>query len=123
MIRTARAPVVCVLHSLSCIRVTRGCMKGDDIAERLESFAVRALAVGKALPKTLPGRHVGAQLLRCATAPGANYEEARGAESKADFVHKLGIVLKELRESGYWLRIIVRAELLPRARLAEVLRE
>src|SRR5690242_11796744 len=98
-------------------------MKGDDIAERLETFAVRALAVAKALPRTLPGRHVAGQLLRCGTSPGANYEEARAAESKADFVHKLGIVLKELRESNYWLRLIVRAELLPQARLIDILRE
>lgn len=98
-------------------------MKGDDIAERFSTFAVRALAVAKALPRTLPGRHVAGQLLRCATSPGANYEEARGAESKADFVHELGIVLKELWESNDWLRLIARAELLPQARLIDILRE
>ena len=98
-------------------------MKGDDIADRLVAFAVRALAVAKALPKTLPGRHVAGQLLRCGTSGGANYEEARGAESRADFIHKLGIVLKELRESRYWLRVVVGAELLPRPRLTDVLQE
>ncbi|MBI5491234.1 MAG: four helix bundle protein [Deltaproteobacteria bacterium] len=87
-------------------------MKGDDIAERLETLAVRALGVAKALPKTLPGRHVAGQFLRCGTSGGANSEEARGAESKADFIHKLSIILKELRESRYWLRVIARARAL-----------
>jgi four helix bundle protein len=98
-------------------------MKGEDISDRLETFAVRVLAVVKDLPKTAPGRHLAGQLLRSGTSPGANYEEARGAESRADFAHKLGIVLKELRESGYWLRLIARAELLPPARLADLLKE
>ncbi|MBI5207632.1 MAG: four helix bundle protein, partial [Candidatus Firestonebacteria bacterium] len=52
-----------------------------------------------------------------------NYEEARGAESKADFIHKMGIVLKELLESRYWLLMVARAQLLPRTRLQNVLDE
>lgn len=52
-----------------------------------------------------------------------NYEEARAAESRADFVHKLKIVLKELRESGCWLRMAMLTELLPEARLADLLDE
>jgi len=55
------------------------------------------------------GRLIGNQLLRAATSSGANYEEACGAESRADFIHKLQIVLKELRESLYWLRLADRA--------------
>ena len=51
-------------------------------------------------------------MLKCDTSPGANYEEARGAESAADFVHKLGVVLKELKESRFWLNVIVKACLL-----------
>ena len=98
-------------------------MKGDNISLRLEKFAVHVLAVVKALPKGAEGKHISMQLLRCGTSPGANYEEARGAESKADFAHKLGIVLKELRESRYWLRIIAQAELLPESRLADILQE
>jgi four helix bundle protein len=49
--------------------------------------------------------------MRCGTSAGANYEEGRGAESRADFVHKLGICWKETRESGYWLRVIHRSAL------------
>jgi four helix bundle protein len=85
--------------------------KAQDLCERLIDFAVRILALVKKLPRNDAGPHVGRQLLRCATSSGANYEEARGAESPADFVHKLGVVSKELKESRYWLKIILRAQL------------
>ena len=57
------------------------------------------------------GRHVGRQLLRSGTSPGANDEEACGAESRADSAHKIGIVLKELKETRYWIRLARRATL------------
>ena len=76
-------------------------MRGDDIANRLLEFAVRVLRLASALPKTLVGKHVGGQLIRCGTSAGANYEEARGAESLSDFVHKLGMSWKETRESCF----------------------
>jgi four helix bundle protein len=98
-------------------------MKGDDIAERLLEFAVRVLRLAQALPKNAAGRHVGGQILRCGTSAGANYEEARGAESRADFVHKLGVSWKEARESWYWLRVIHRAELVSRARIENLIQE
>ena len=69
------------------------------------------------------GRHVAGQLVRCGTSPPANYEEARAGESRHDFVHKLAVVLKELRESRCWLRLIVRCELLPAERLDSLLDE
>ncbi len=86
--------------------------KGDDIQERLIDFAVRIIKLCDSLPKTQGGRHVAGQLLRCGTSPAPNYGEARGAESRNDFVHKLGVVLKELNESGIWLEIIKRSEML-----------
>src|SRR5438270_7506674 len=92
-------------------------MKGDDISERLLNFAVRILHLVQALPNTRPGAHISGQLLRAGTSAGANYEEARGAESRADFIHKLGVAWKELRESRYWLRLINRAELLEPRRI------
>jgi four helix bundle protein len=61
--------------------------------------------------------------VRAGTAAGANYEEARGAESRADFVHKLGIAWKETRESWYWLRLIQRAELVSPQLLASIVDE
>ncbi|HLJ12515.1 MAG TPA: four helix bundle protein [Planctomycetaceae bacterium] len=54
------------------------------------------------------------QFVRCGTSAGPNYEEACAAESRADFAHKLNIVLKELREARHWIRLIARAELLPK---------
>lgn len=80
--------------------------------ERLLLFAVRIGKLVNALPANRLGRHVAGQLIRAGTAPPPNYEEARAAESRADFIHKLSIVLKELRESRIWLRFIILAELL-----------
>jgi len=61
--------------------------------------------------------------VRCGTSAGPNYEEACAAESRADFAHKLSIALKELRESRFWIRLIVRAELLKNAKMTGVLDE
>lgn len=96
---------------------------GEDLASRLIEFAARIGKVVDALPDTRLGRHVAGQLVRCGTAGAPNYAEARGAESKKDFVHKLGICLKEVRESQCWLELIVRADLLPGSRLAQLLDE
>jgi four helix bundle protein len=98
-------------------------MKGDDIADRLLDFAVQVLQIIAALPKTPPARHIAKQLTRSATAPGAHYDEARGAESRADFVHKVKIACKEMRESHYWLRVIQRARLLPKHDLSPTIDE
>ena len=83
--------------------------KGDDIAERLLDAVegVRRLLPG--LPRDPAAKHVGKQLWRSVTGGGANYEEARGAESRADFVHKVRIATKELREAHYWLRVVHRS--------------
>lgn len=96
---------------------------GDDLAIRLIEFAARIGKVVDALPETRLGRHIAGQLVRCGTAGAPNYAEARGAESKKDFVHKLGICLKEFRESHCWLELIVRADLLPETRLNPLLDE
>jgi four helix bundle protein len=98
-------------------------MKGDDIAARLVVLAVCVVKIVDALPDTLAGRHAAGQLLRAGTSPGANYEEARGAESRRDFLHKVGIALKELQETRYWLRVVAGANLAPTKTLQEVLPE
>ncbi len=82
---------------------------GQDIAERLINFAVAVLRLTKQFPKDVAGRHVAGQLIRSSTSSGANYEEARAAESRGDFVHKVGIAAKEMRESILWLEIVHRA--------------
>jgi four helix bundle protein len=93
-------------------------MKGDDISNRLLDLAARIMRLVQALPKSIGGRHVAAQILRSGTSAGANYEEARGAESRADFIHKLGVTWKETRETYYWLKLIHRSQML-KPRLVE----
>jgi four helix bundle protein len=89
----------------------------------LINFAARVGKVIDALPDTRMGRHIAAQFVRCGTSPAPNYEEACAAESRADFIHKLRICLKELRESRSWIRLIIRTELLPEHRMGELLDE
>jgi four helix bundle protein len=98
-------------------------MTPDELSERLLDFAVRVGNVVDALPETRLGRHIAGQLVRCGTSPPANYEEACGAESKNDFVHKVRIVLKELRETRCWLRMIVKSKLLSQKGMSKILDE
>jgi four helix bundle protein len=98
-------------------------MTPAELSERLLNFAVRVGKVVDALPNTRLGRHIAGQLVRCGTSPPPNYEEACAAESRKDFIHKLAIVLKELRETRCWLRMIVKAELLLSQRLESALDE
>jgi four helix bundle protein len=93
-----------------------------DVASRMVAFSVRILRLVEAMPRSQIGRHVGMQLARSATASGANYAEARGAESRKDFIHKLGIVVKELRETCFWLEVIHESGLVQRS-LGDVRRE
>jgi four helix bundle protein len=86
--------------------------KGDDIAERLLDLGVGVLRLTPLLCDRPGAFAVARQLERCGPAGGALYEEARGAESPADFVHKIRVCLKEVRETHYWLRLSVRAGLL-----------
>ena len=93
------------------------------LQERFLAFAAKIIAVSGKLPKTIQGRHIARQLLRSGTATAANYGEARGAESRSDFVHKLGVVLKELNETGIWLELIVRSSLLASDKIAIIIAE
>ncbi|MGH7215003.1 MAG: four helix bundle protein [Tepidisphaeraceae bacterium] len=98
-------------------------MDPEALTERLLDFGARAGKVVNALPDTRLGRHVAGQLVRCGTSPAPNYAEGCAAESRADFVHKLGIVHKELRESCIWLRLIAKAGLLPPRKVEKLLNE
>ncbi len=97
--------------------------KSDALLERLLDFAARIGKVVDALPETKLGRHIASQLVRSGTSPAPNYAEACGAESRRDFVHKLSIALKELRESHCWLLLIVKANLLPEERMSDLAQE
>jgi len=80
--------------------------RANALEERLVRFAISIVTLVGQLPPTFQAKHVANQLLRSGTAPAPNYGEARAAESRADFVHKLKIALKELNETAIWLRII-----------------
>mgnify|MGYP000513035568 CR=1 FL=1 len=77
-----------------------------EIRERTFLFAARTIRLTRGFPKSVDAIEVGRQLVRAATAIGANVEEAHGAESKRDLVHKMSIACKEARETRYWLRLV-----------------
>ena len=94
--------------------------RADDLEERLVDFAVRIIKLAASLPKSPAGKHVAGQIMRSGTSPAPNYGEARGAESHADFVHKVRVVLKELNETSIWLRIIGRSNMLPESLIIDI---
>ena len=78
------------------------------LGERTVDYGLAAMDFCEALPRTAAGRHIGDQLLRSSTSVAANYAEASEAESPADFIHKLKVAQKELKESRVWLRFAAR---------------
>ena len=98
-------------------------MKGENIAMRLRAFAAGVVRLCRRVPNDPAAKHIVRQLVRAATGGGANYEEARGAESRADFIHKLGIANKELREALYWLQLTQEAALVDDSELDALVRE
>ena len=101
----------------------RGQWLADRLGDRLIEFAVRIIKLSASLPRTPAGKHIAGQVLRSGTSPAPNYGEARGAESHADFVHKLGVVLKELNETRIWLRVIERSDLLRKEMIEDIIQE
>jgi four helix bundle protein len=98
-------------------------MLPDELSHRLWVFAARIGKMVDALPDTRLGRHVANQLVRSGTAAAPNYDEGRAGESRADFVHKINVALKELVETRGWLKLIVIAELLPADRVKSLFDE
>jgi four helix bundle protein len=80
--------------------------KKFDLDERLINFASGIIDISETLPKTMAGNHLGSQILRSGTSPALHYGEAQAAESRADFIHKMKVCLKELRETFNCLRLI-----------------
>ena len=80
-----------------------------DLEDRLIDFGVSIIRIAASLPNTRAGNHIAGQIFRSGTSPAPNYGEAQSAESHADFVHKLKVCLKELRETRVWLKMILRA--------------
>ena len=98
--------------------------KKYNLDDRLIDFAVSIIKLVESLPNTKSANHLGGQLLRSGTSPSLNYGEAKSGESKNDFIHKMKVCLKELRESFNCLRIIERAEISTNQQLVlELLKE
>ena len=81
-------------------------MHKNNLEDRLVVFAVRIIDLSESLPTSYAGTHLSKQICRSGTSPALNYAEAQSAESRADFIHKIKIVLKELRETSVCLKII-----------------
>jgi four helix bundle protein len=94
-----------------------------DLEDRLLEFSSVIIQIVDALPNTRAANHIAGQLLRCGTSPYGNHGEVEGAESRKDFVHKLRICLKELKETRRWLKLVRRILFLPEPKIGPVLRE
>ncbi len=92
-----------------------------NLEERLLEFAARIIRVSESMKRSRAGNHIADQLLRSGTSPFGHHGEAEGAESRDDFIHKLKVCYKELRESRRWLRLVQKAELIARPTLLESL--
>ncbi len=97
--------------------------KGDNILDRLLDLAIGVTGICDGLPKKPSVTHISGQLLRCGTSPAPNYAEARSGESRKDFIHKLGIVHKELNECLVWLQLLKRLTLVAPAVIDPVVDE
>ncbi len=98
--------------------------KKYDLESRLIDFAVRIIDVVEEIPSSRAGNHIAGQLVRSGTSPAPNYAESQSAESHRDFIHKLKVAFKELRETKVWLEIVLRKSFCPtQADVADTLRE
>lgn len=98
--------------------------KQFDLEDRFVDYTCRMIDVVEALPKTRVGNYIAGQLIKSCNSPTFNYGEVQAAESKNDFIHKLGVVLKELKECRTALKIIIRKEMIkPVNKLADIFKE
>ena len=98
-------------------------IKALELEDRLIQFGVKISEIAENLPTTKFGIHIASQILRSGTAPASNYGEAQSAESRKDFIHKMRICLKELRETQVWLKFIVMKRYADGMEMQELLNE
>ena len=98
-------------------------MKPYELETRLIEFASRVMDLVENLPSSPAAKYLGAQILRSGTSPALNYGEAQGAESREDFIHKMKICLKELRETMVGLKIILKRNVFPKGKLEPLIQE
>jgi four helix bundle protein len=95
----------------------------QELEERLIEFASRIISMVESMPKIITAKHIAGQILRSGTSPALNYGEAQAAESPDDFLHKMKVCLKELRETFVSLKIISKQTWFPAAKLTPLLAE
>jgi four helix bundle protein len=98
-------------------------MTEQDLKKRTKQFALRVIKLVGALPDSMAGRVIGNQLMKSGASVGANYRSACRGRSKAEFASKLGIVIEEADESGYWMELIIEGNLFPAKRMESLLKE
>jgi len=98
-------------------------MTPDELKARTKRFALRAIKLVVALPKSIEGRAIASQLVRCGTSVAANYRAACRARSRNEFIAKMGVVLEEADETQLWLEWIIEAKLIPARRVQPLLDE
>ena len=98
-------------------------MTADELRRRTKQFALRIIRLVAALPKTIEGRAIANQLVRCGTSVSANYRAACRARSRNEFIDKMGVVLEEADETQLWLELIIESKLLPVKRVEPLLDE
>lgn len=98
-------------------------MATRDLKERTRRFAVRIVRLCRSLPRTMEGKIIGSQLLRCGTSVGANYRAVCRARSRAEFASKLGIVIEEADEAVFWLELLSDTGIFSKEQLHELVAE
>ena len=98
-------------------------MDADELKSRTKEFALRIIKLVGALPKTIEGRAIASQLVRCGTSVAANYRATCRARSRSEFIAKIGVVLEEADETQLWLELIIAGKLLPVKRVQPLLDE
>jgi four helix bundle protein len=98
-------------------------MTPDELRARTKSFALRVVKLYRSLPRSADAQVMGKQLLRCGTSVAANYRASCRARSRAEFAARIGIVVEEADESGFWLEMLAEAGIIRMALLKELLEE
>lgn len=98
-------------------------MTPDELKGRTKQFALRVIKLVVALPKSIEGRAIANQLVRCGTSVAANYRAACRARSRSEFIAKMGVVLEEADETQLWLELIIEAKLISAKRVQSLLGE
>jgi four helix bundle protein len=98
-------------------------MNEAELKQRTKQFSLRVMKLVAALPKSVEGKAIGNQLVRCGTSVGANYRAACRGRSKSEFIAKLGTVEEEADESAFWMELIIEGGLLDKKRVEPLLQE